>query len=41
VGCGDNQSGAALAWHYSPLWGCSCQAALPSAISFRNGLYAI
>jgi hypothetical protein len=26
---------------YSPLRGCSCQAALPAAISFRNGLYAI
>ena len=25
----------------SPLRGCSCQAALPAAISFRNGLYAI
>jgi hypothetical protein len=39
-----------VAWHggqlrwlgtYSPLRGCSCQAALPAAISFRNGLYAI
>jgi hypothetical protein len=25
----------------SPLRGCSCQAALPAAISFRNGLYGI
>jgi hypothetical protein len=39
--------GALLAWpllrirYGSPLRGCSCQAALPAAISFRNGLYAI
>ncbi len=26
---------------YSPLRGCSCQAALPAASSSRNGLYAI
>jgi hypothetical protein len=26
---------------FSPLRGCSRQAALPAAISFRNGLYAI
>jgi hypothetical protein len=25
----------------SPLWGCSREAALPAAHSFRNGLYAI
>jgi hypothetical protein len=36
-------SGRGLRWlgTYSPLRGCSCQAALPAAISFRNGLYAI
>jgi hypothetical protein len=35
--------GRGLRWlgTYSPLRGCSCQAALPAAISFRNGLYAI
>ena len=26
---------------YSPLRGCSCQAALPAASSYRNGHYAI
>jgi hypothetical protein len=36
-------TGRGLCWlgTYSPLRGCSCQAALPAAISFRNGLYAI
>jgi hypothetical protein len=36
-------TGRGLRWlgTYSPLRGCSCQAALPAAISFRNGLYAI
>jgi len=36
-------TGRGLCWlgTYSPLWGCSCQAALPAAHSFRNGLYAI
>jgi hypothetical protein len=35
--------GGQLRWlgTYSPLRGCSRQAALPAAISFRNGLYAI
>jgi len=36
-------TGRGLCWlgTYSPLRGCSCQDALPAAISFRNGLYAI
>jgi hypothetical protein len=36
-------TGRGLRWFgtYSPLRGCSCQAALPAAISSRNGLYAI
>jgi hypothetical protein len=36
-------TGRGLCWlgTYSPLRGCSCQAALPAASSFRNGLYAI
>jgi hypothetical protein len=35
--------GRGLRWlgTYSPLRGCSCQAALPAAHSFRNGLYVI
>ena len=36
-------TGRGLCWlgTYSPLRGCSCQAVLPAAHSFRNGLYAI
>ena len=36
-------TGRGLCWlgTYSPLRGCSRQAALPAAHSFRNGLYAI
>jgi hypothetical protein len=36
-------TGRGLRWlgTYSPLRGCSCQAALPAAHSYRNGLYAI
>jgi len=36
-------TGRGLCWlgTYSPLRGCSCQAALPAAHSSRNGLYAI
>ena len=36
-------TGRGLRWlgTYSPLRGCLCQAALPAANSFRNGLYAI
>jgi hypothetical protein len=36
-------TGRGLRWlcGYSPLWGCSREAALPATISFRNDLYAI
>ncbi|MFZ0615961.1 MAG: hypothetical protein WAN16_05870 [Chthoniobacterales bacterium] len=36
-------TGRGLRWlrGYSPLRGCAREAALPAAISFRNGLYAI
>jgi len=36
-------TGRGLCWlgTYSPLRGCSCQAALPAAHSFRNGFHAI